>query len=45
MNVLYLQSLFGHSSLEMTRRYAQMLGDDFVEAHRSHGSIDTFINK
>ncbi|NIM92104.1 MAG: tyrosine-type recombinase/integrase [Anaerolineales bacterium] len=45
MNVLHLQSLLGHSSLEMTRRYVQMVKDDLSEAHRSHGPIDTFLNK
>ncbi len=28
MNMLHLQSLFGHSTLEMTRRYVQMVKDD-----------------
>jgi integrase len=45
MNLLHLQGLLGHSSLEMTQRYVQMLDDDLVEAHRSHGPIDTFLNK
>lgn len=45
MSVFHLQSLLGHSSLEMTRRYVQMLDDDLVEAHRLHGPIDTFLNK
>jgi len=42
MNVLHLQSLLGHSSLEMTRRYVQMMKDDLVEAHKAHGPIDSF---
>lgn len=44
MNLLHLQGLLGHSSLEMTRRYVQMLDDDLVEAHKAHGPIDTFLN-
>jgi hypothetical protein len=34
MNPLHLQGLLGHSSLEMTRRYAQMMDEDLVEACR-----------
>jgi site-specific recombinase XerD len=45
MNLLHLQGLLGHASLEMTRHYVQMLDEDLVEAHRLHGPIDTFLNK
>ncbi len=45
MNLLHLQGLLGHSSLDMTQRYVQMLDDDLVEAHKLHGPIDTFLNK
>lgn len=43
MNVLHLQSLLGHSSLEMTRRYVQMAKDDLSDAHQEHGPIDRFL--
>ncbi len=43
MNLLHLQGLMGHSTIEMTRRYVQMLDDDLVEAHREHGPIDNFL--
>ena len=43
MNVLHLQSLLGHSSLEMTRRYVQMVEDDLGESHKEHGPIDRFL--
>lgn len=43
MNVLHLQSLLGHSSLEMTRRYVQLVKDDLSEAHKEHGPIDRFL--
>jgi site-specific recombinase XerD len=43
MNVLHLQSLLGHSSLEMTRRYVQMVEDDLGEAHKEYGPIDRFL--
>ena len=39
MNVLHLQSLLGHSSLEMTRRYVQMVEDDLGEAHKEYRPI------
>jgi site-specific recombinase XerD len=43
MNVLHLQSLLGHSSLEMTRRYVQMVEEDLGEVHKENGPIDRFI--
>jgi len=40
----------GHTTLEMTRRYTQMVDDDdddhdddWVEAHRNHGPVDSFL--
>lgn len=43
MSPLHLQGLLGHTTLEMTRRYRQMVADDLVDAHRKHGPIDNFI--
>jgi len=43
MNVLHLQSLLGHSSLEMTRRYVKIVKDDLSEAHRENSPIDRFL--
>jgi len=43
MNLLHLQGLLGHSTIEMTRRYVQMLDDDLLEAHRVHGPIDNIL--
>lgn len=43
MNVIQLQGLLGHSTLEMTRHYVEMLEEDLVKAHREHGPIDNFI--
>ena len=45
MNLLYLQGLMGHSTVEMTRRYVQMIDDDLLEAHREHGPIDTLVKR
>jgi len=45
MNLLELQALLGHSSLDMTKRYVDMLEDDLLAAHREHGPIDRFISK
>ena len=42
INLLHLQGLLGHSSLEMTRRYVQILDDDLVEAHRAHDPLIPF---
>lgn len=43
MSPLHLQGLLGHTTLEMTRRYTQMIDDDLVDAHREHGPIDKFV--
>ena len=43
MNVFQLQGLLGHSSLEMTRHYVEMLDEDLVKAHREHGPIDNLF--
>jgi integrase/recombinase XerD len=45
MNLLHLQGLLGHSTIEMTRRYVQMIDDDLLEAHKLHGPIDNFLHK
>ena len=44
MNVIQLQGLLGHSSLEMTRHYIEMLEEDLVRAHKEHGPIDFLFN-
>lgn len=44
MNVIQLQGLMGHTTLEMTRRYIELLDEDLVLAHREHGPIDNIIN-
>lgn len=43
MDLLELQALMGHSSLDMTKRYIEMLEDDLINAHREHGPIDKYI--
>ncbi len=45
MNILQLQALLGHSSLDMTRQYIELLDEDLLEAHKEHGPIDMFIKK
>jgi site-specific recombinase XerD len=40
MAQLKLQGLLGHSSLEMTERYVQMLNTDYAIAHRRFGPTD-----
>lgn len=41
MNIVHLQGLLGHSSLEMTRRYVQMIDEDLETAHLDFGPIDS----
>ncbi|MCB2180197.1 tyrosine-type recombinase/integrase [bacterium] len=43
MNLIELQAMLGHSSLDMTRKYIQMIDEDLIEAHRAHGPIDSFL--
>ncbi len=43
MNPLHLQALMGHSTLEMTRRYIQLVEDDLKEAHKKHGPVDRWL--
>ena len=43
MNPLHVQSMLGHSSLEMTRRYIQLVKDDLIQAHSEHGPIDGYL--
>ena len=40
MDVLHLQAMLGHSSLEMVQHYAQMVDVDLLQAHRAHSPID-----
>jgi len=41
MNVLELQRLMGHSSLDMTRHYIELLDEDLLLAHKEHGPVDS----
>jgi site-specific recombinase XerD len=40
MDVLHLQALLGHASLDMVQHYAQMVDDDLLQAHAAHSPID-----
>jgi integrase/recombinase XerD len=40
MDVLHLQALLGHSSLDMVQHYAQMVDDDLLQAHNQYSPID-----
>jgi site-specific recombinase XerD len=44
MNVFELQGLFGHASLEVTRRYVAMVDEDLIDAHKKHAPIDNLIS-
>lgn len=43
MNPIHVQSLLGHTSLEMTRRYLSVIEDDLHQAHEQHGPVDRFL--
>jgi site-specific recombinase XerD len=40
MDVLHLQAMLGHASLEMVQHYAQMVDDDLLQAHKAHSPMD-----
>ncbi len=40
MDVLHLQALLGHASLEMVQHYVQMVDSDLVDAHGAHSPIN-----
>jgi len=40
MDVLHLQAMLGHESLEMTRHYAPMVDEDLQQAHEAHSPMD-----
>jgi len=43
MSPLQLQGLLGHSSLEMVRRYVQLVNDDLQRVHQEHGPVDRWL--
>jgi len=43
MDVFHLQKLLGHSTLEMTRRYVDMIDSDLLKAHKEHGPVDNLL--
>jgi integrase/recombinase XerD len=40
MDVLHLQALLGHSSLDMVQHYAQMIDEDLLQSHKAHSLVD-----
>jgi integrase len=40
MDVLHLQAMLGHASLDMVQHYAQMIDDDLLQSHHAHSPID-----
>jgi integrase/recombinase XerD len=40
MDVLHLQAMLGHASLDMVQHYAQMVDDDLLQAHKAHSPVD-----
>jgi integrase len=45
MNLFALQRILGHSTLEMTRLYAQQVSDDLIQAHKESGPIDKLFKR
>ena len=43
-SVFALQKMLGHTSLDMTLRYAALVTDDLVSAHRDHSPLNRLVN-
>jgi integrase/recombinase XerD len=43
MDVLSLQRMLGHSTLEMVRRYVTQVDADLLVVHRQHSPVETFL--
>ena len=44
MNLIYIQSLMGHSDIETTRNYVQKLDNsDVLNAQKIHGTVDNYF--
>jgi len=44
MDVLHLQAMLGHASLDMVQHYAQMVDDDLLQSHHAHSPIDNLVH-
>ena len=42
-NPIHVQSLLGHTSLEVTRRYLSVIEDDLCAAQEQHGPVVRFL--
>lgn len=40
MDVLHLQAILGHASLDMVQHYAQMVDEDLLQAHSQHSPVE-----
>ena len=44
MNLIYIQSLMGHSDIETTRNYVQKLDNsEVLNAQKKHGTVDNYL--
>ena len=44
MNLIYIQSLMGHSNIETTRNYIQKLDNsEVLNAQTIHGTVDKYL--
>ena len=44
INLITLQRLLGHSTLDMVRVYIAQVDEDLLQAHRDHSPVDRFLN-
>jgi len=43
MDVLYLQAMLGHASVDMVQLYAQMVDDDLIQSHQAFSPIEDLM--
>jgi site-specific recombinase XerD len=39
MDVLYLQAMLGHASLDMVQHYAQLVDGDLLQSHKARSPL------
>lgn len=44
-NIYYLQSILGHSTLDMVKKYLQCIDDDVISAHNQFSPLDSIRKK
>ena len=44
MSIAHVQAIMGHATPIMTLKYARLVDEDLLSAHKEHGPVDNFLN-